>query len=454
MKLQQTYISEAKKWTERPIFRDMGMPGAITMVESGKSESDFLGFGVAITGASCYMLHNMQPAERTSFLQKIYSKDGLNLSIGRLTIGLSDYSAEAYTYDDVPGDVELKHFSIAKDEEYIIPMIKEILAIRPDLTLFASPWTPPAWMKTGENLFGGYMRENYVECYADYIVRFLKAYAKHGIQIHAITPQNEPETHQSGKSPACIWSPETEAHFVCSLRRRLQATSLTTEIWLFDHNFSAVERVRWTLNLDEKVRKSVQGIAFHYYDGVIEETAALKKEFPELGLHFTEGGPRLYDHYETDWCKWGIMISKAISCGYKSFTGWNLLLDEMSFPNVGPFGCGGLFTKDSQTGELKESGQSKAFRMIAPYVDVGDRLIGLRQQFPGATCMFEYPTMHHELVGIKISKPDGREIVMLVNATDGKRQVKFEAMGQWWYVDVPHDSISIIAEKNTISKNA
>lgn len=442
--MRQFYISEGKSIIERPVYRDQGMPGAVTMTLAEITTTDFLGFGVAITGGSCFMLQKMSPDARRQFLRQIYTKDGLNLSVGRISIGLSDYSAEAYTYDDGAEDTELSRFSIAKDEEYIIPMIKEILAIRPDLTLFASPWSPPAWMKTGENIFGGFMREKYVECYAEYIVRFLKAYAMHGIKISAITPQNEAETHQWGKSPACIWHPETEAHFVCVLRKKMQEAGLSTEIWLFDHNFDGVNRVRWTLNLDEEVRKSVQGVAFHYYSGVVEETKTLKKEFPDLALHFSEGGPRLYDHYDTDWCKWGIMISKAIACGYSSFTGWNLLLDETSFPNVGPFGCGGLFTLDSQTGELRESGQSKAFRMISPYIKPGDKLTGLRQQYPGAVCLFEYPKIQHDLVGVKITSPDGSEKVMLVNPRNEKTQVRFKANGAWWYAELQPDTVSII----------
>ena len=125
------------------------------------------GFGVALTGASCYELAQMNPDKRKDVLADIYGKDGLNLSIARLAIGSCDYSAEIYTYDDVPGDVELKHFSIERDRKYIIPMIKEILKIRPDLRFYASPWSPPGWMKTGGFICGGYMRTKYINVYAD-----------------------------------------------------------------------------------------------------------------------------------------------------------------------------------------------------------------------------------------------------------------------------------------------
>ncbi len=109
-----------------------------------------------------YLLNQMDKEERTTLLKDLYTKEGANLSIGRLTIGSCDYSAELYSYDDVPFDTELKHFSIERDEKYIIPMIKEILAIKPDLYLFASPWSPPGWPNIGPNPCGGFVTRHSV----------------------------------------------------------------------------------------------------------------------------------------------------------------------------------------------------------------------------------------------------------------------------------------------------
>ena len=203
----------------KEVFPALRMPGARTLEIGEFTPQAFLGFGVAITGSSCYELNRMAPDRRRELLRSIYSEEGAGLSVGRLSIGSSDYSAELYSYDDVPFDTELKHFSIARDEAYIIPMLQEILAVRPDLYLFASPWSPPGWMKTGGHLCGGYMREEFLDCYADYIIKFLEAYAAHGIKISALTPQNEPNNQQKGLMPACVWHPETEAKFMKILRR-------------------------------------------------------------------------------------------------------------------------------------------------------------------------------------------------------------------------------------------
>lgn len=180
----------------------------------------------------------MSEENRDKLLCDIYGIDGLNLSVGRLSIGSSDYSADVYSYCDKENDIELESFSIERDKEYIIPMIKEILKHNPNMKLFASPWSPPGWMKTEGSMCGGYMKWEYIDCYADYIIKYLQAYKEEGIEISAITPQNEPETQQVGHMPACIWHPDFEVKFVEVLRKKMTALGMDTEIWLFDHNFS------------------------------------------------------------------------------------------------------------------------------------------------------------------------------------------------------------------------
>ena len=241
MKGTQLFTDKEHCLQAREVFPALRMPGADTLHFSDAVNKDFLGFGVAITGSSCYLLHQMEPTARRALLEQIYGKNGLGLRMARLSIGASDYSAELYSYDDVPIDTALQHFSIDRDRRYIIPMIKEILAVNPDLYLFASPWSPPGWMKTGGALCGGYMREQFVDCYADYIIKFVQAYAAEGIRVRAITPQNEPNTQQKGKMPACIWHPEIEAKFIRVLRQKL--TEQGTDITILTETRSEVRSV-------------------------------------------------------------------------------------------------------------------------------------------------------------------------------------------------------------------
>lgn len=443
MKALQLFTDQNHYMSKVEIFPALYVSRANTLRISEQSVTGFKGIGVAITGASCYELSLMEPEERQELLEKIYTKKGLGLSIGRLSIGASDYSAEIYSYDDVPFDVELKHFSIERDEKYIIPIIKQILEINPDLHLFASPWSPPGWMKTGGNMCGGYMREEFLECYAEYFVKYIQAYAEKGIKISAITPQNEPNTQQKGYMTACIWHPELEAKFVKILKQKFIENGIETKIWMYDHNFADTDRVLWQLDNTEGLKEAADGVAFHYYEGVIEETLKLKEAYPDLPLHFSEAGPRLYDNYDVDWCKWGVMITKALQCGYSSFTGWNLMLNETGGPNIGPFLCGGMITRNNDTGELTYSGQYKAFEHIAKYINEESKIspicVGKEYDMP----MHSYPQINRKIEGFCIENKE-EKILVLINPNDTKRQTQIFLNDTWWYMELTPESISTV----------
>ncbi len=431
----------------------MGDPlgGAWTVEISEQPEvGDFLGFGVAVTGSSCYHLNLLPQEVRDQFLENIYGKDGLGLSVARLTVGSSDYSEQIYTYDDCPqggSDPELKQFSVARDEDYILPMIREVQKHAPDLFFFASPWTPPAWMTTGGAIGGGYMRHKYIDAYADYMVKFIQAYGAHGIDISALTPQNETETNQGGMMPACIWHPEIEAEFVICLKEKLKAAGLSTKIWIYDHNFSGWNRVKWCFEEYPALQEACDGVAFHYYAGAVEMLNYLRPACPNTPFHFTEGGPRLNDHYADDWCKWGIMMSKALRNGCRSFTGWNLMLDETGGPNIGPFFCGGLATRNSQTGELTYSGQYKALNHFSRFTKPGAKVY--KTAVPGdLVSMMSYPAAAEPVGHCFTVNPDGSAALHLVNGNGAKRQFQVNYGGQWWYIEVlPKTLTTVVFEK-------
>ncbi len=420
------------------------MSGILTLRLSGKKRrEEILGFGVALTGSSCYHLNRMNPESRHAFLKEIYGRDGLRLSVGRLSVGSSDYSAELYSYDDVQDDTSLSHFSVARDEAYILPMIREVLRIRKDLFLLASPWSPPGWMKSGGSLCGGFMRDRYVDCYADYIVKFLKAYREHGVPVRAVTPQNEPEAGTKGKYASAIWSPDTEAEFILALKHQLLAAGLDTEIWMFDHNFDGWHRVAWQLKEYPKLLENTHSVAFHYYLHAVEQIERLRELYPGLEFHFTEGGPRLYDHYATDFCKWGIMIARAMNHGMRSFCGWNLMLDELGGPNLGPHACGGLVTRNSASGELTFSGQYKALGHFSRFVDPGARVLESEMLGDGQ-CMFRYPDMGLPTEACVLQNPDGGTVMVVTNPNAEKRQVQVFYRGSWWYCEMLPESVSTL----------
>ena len=289
------------------------------------------------------------------------------------------------------------------------------------------------------------MLDEFIDCYADYIVKFIKAYSEYGIRISAITPQNETNTQQNGRMPACIWHPETEAEFIRVLKNKFIADDLNVKIWMYDHNFNDTERVLWSLDNCEGLRESCDGVAFHYYSGAIEQTAAVRAAYPELELHFTEGGPRLTDNYNLDWCKWGLMISKAIKVGYRSFTGWNLMLNELGGPNVGPFIglCGGFVTLDNRNMELSYSGQYKAYSHIAPYITKDSKLryVSVDESFD--LHIGSYPKQDKKIEGILIENAD-TAVAVLINPNSSGYQTQIEICGKLWYLELGADSISTV----------
>lgn len=449
--MKVTQYQTTKDFNLRPyVLKPTGgkMGGTETIIVSeAPVNTDFHGFGVAITGSSCYNLALMDEQKRADFLNDIYGDDGLGLSVARLSVASSDYSAELYSYDDVKNDTSLEHFSVERDDDYTVPMIKEALKVRPDMFVFASPWSPPGWMKTGGSMCGGCMREQFIDCYADYLIRFIEEYEKRGINVAALTAQNEPETTQEGKMPACLWHPDIEAKFIIALKRRLKAAGRDVKVFMHDHNFSSWPKVLWQLDEYKELSEECDGVAFHYYSGAVEDIDFVKEKYPDLEYHFTEGGPRLYDNYATDWCKWGVIMSKALKHGCRTFTGWNLLLDEVGGPNIGPFFCGGLATLNSQTGELTYSGQYRAFSHFSRHIKPGAAIYDahLQQQHPG---MFSFPGTVRHVELLAALNPDGTYVLTVSNSGAAKLQLQYEKDGNWYYIEALPGSVStIIFEK-------
>ena len=226
----------------------------------------------------------------------------------------------------------------------------------------------------------------------------------------------------------------------------MKKKGLDVKIWMFDHNFNGVDRVFWSLQNDQALVDSVDGVAFHYYEGEPEQTLKITENFPTLELHFTEGGPRLLENYATDWCKWSIMISRSLCCGYRSFTGWNLLLNETGGPNIGPFYCGGLITLNRVTDTLEYSGQYKAFSQVAPYLRAESKIYPLIEAEKSANGgLFGFPhSIKKRIEGFAIDNGDGKLVVVLINPNNDKFQIEFSWRNERWYVELMPDSVSTV----------
>jgi glucosylceramidase len=214
--------------------------------------------------------------------------EGLHFNLMRIAFGSSDWNRDwdFYTYDDVPAgasDPQLSHFSIQRDiDRGLIGVLKEFLAVNPDLRLLASVWGVPAWMTTTRSLMHGCFDSNCIQPYAEYLIKSIQAYADAGVPIHYLAIQNEPGTAGDRNTPAAMWTWEQQRDVLLAVGDRLKLSRLTTKLWLLDHNFDMAQTVAKPLLDDPRVKQLADHVAFHDYRGRPEEMALLLRQHPEV----------------------------------------------------------------------------------------------------------------------------------------------------------------------------
>jgi glucosylceramidase len=290
-----------------------------------------------------------------------------------------------YSFDEGEPDPDLKRFSIEHDRKYLLPMLRAARKVNPELFLFSSPWSPPGWMKSSGSMLGGSMRKKYFHSYAEYFLKFLQGYEEEGVPIQAITSQNEVDTDQDGRMPACLWGQEYEIEFIARhLGPLLEANRMPTKIWILDHNYNLWGRAICELD-DPGLRKYASAVAWHGYAGSPEMMTKAHEAHPDADMHWTEGGPDYTSQdYATDWVHWSQTFTGILRNWCRSITGWNLALDERGRPNIGPFPCGGVVTIHSETRHITQSGQywalahfSRLIRRGAQRVDSQGKISGI-----------------------------------------------------------------------------
>jgi glucosylceramidase len=329
---------------------------ADVVINPTKTSQTVLGFGAAFTDASCYTVSRLSTDDRAKLLTQMFGQgaDQGCLSTGRIPLGSSDYSTACYSYDDGMADPDMKRFSIDHDRDYIIPTLKAAAVANPDLFYFGSPWSPPGWMKYSNSMLGGSIRPENIPAYAMYMRKFVEGYADAGVKVRALTTQNEIDADQGGRMPACSWPEETEEALIMALGKELQSSSSAngTKIWTLDHNYNLWGRVVDQLSKPQ-LKPYLSTVAWHGYVGTPDMMQNVRKYFPNVEMHWTEGGDDYKDpNYTTCWSKWGATFAGILANGPQSITVWNLALDERGRPNIGPFDCGGLVQIHSQTKEI------------------------------------------------------------------------------------------------------
>jgi len=318
-------------------------------VDPTKSFQTFIGIGAALTDAAAETFDKLPKEKQEAFLTAYFNRDqGIGYSIARTNINSCDFSSFSYTYV-AENDKELKSFTVARDMVHKIPFIKRCTeAAGGSLPLYASPWSPPAWMKDNNNMLqGGRLLPEYYQLWADYFVKFIKAYKKEDITIWGITVQNEPMAKQTWES--CMYTADEERDFIKNNLGPALAKAKMDDVRLiaWDHNRDLLYHRASTILNDPAAAKYVWGIGFHWYESwtgapIPENVQRVAEAFPDKPLMLTEACnfPFSWDTFD-EW-HWGENYGEAMirdfNNGAVAWTDWNILLDETGGPNhVGNF---------------------------------------------------------------------------------------------------------------------
>ena len=408
--------------TDNVTFHDLAQPletQVCVFVDPTKTFQTFMGIGGALTDASAEVFAKLSKAKQQEFLQAYYNVDkGIGYTLARTNIHSCDFSSGSYTYI-TEGDKDLKSFSIDHDKKYRIPFIKQaIAAAGGKLTMYVSPWSPPAFMKTnGDILRGGKLKPEYAQSWANYYAKFIKAYEKEGIPIWGLTIQNEPMATQKWES--CIYSAEEERDFLKNnLGPTLKKEGLgDKKIIVWDHNRDLINQRANTIFNDPEAAKYAWGLGFHWYETwtgglpMFENVGNVKKAFPDKNLMFTEGCVEGFDAKKYQfWAngeRYGRSMINDFNNGTVGWTDWNILLDETGGPNhVGNF-CFAPVHADSKSGALIYTPSYYYIGHFSKFIRLGAKKI-----ISSAS--------RSALLTTSFINTDGKIVVVVMNQSDAK----------------------------------
>lgn len=355
VKVLTTTNNRAKDLTASSIdfsTKDNMSPSTIRL-DASTQYQEIDGFGAAITGSTAYNLMKMTAEGREKFLKETFSvTEGYGMSYVRVSIGCSDFSLSEFTCCDTKG---IENFGLtSEDTKYVIPVLKQILEINPDVKVFGSPWTAPRWMKvdnlTDLNPFNswtsGHLNPAYYQDYAEYFVKWIKAFEENGIKIYGVTLQNEPLNRGNSASMYMGWEEQRDL-IKQAVGPKFEAAGITTKLYVFDHNYnydniSSQQGYPTKIYADSEAARYVAGAAFHNYGGNRSELLKVHNAYPDKELVFTEStagdwndGSNLTTHLVSDMEE---ICLGTVNNWARGAIIWNLMLDANRGPNR-PGGC-------------------------------------------------------------------------------------------------------------------
>ncbi len=422
---------------ERQPERDLNI-----VVDPGQRFQEMVGIGANITDASAWLIQNkMNPAQRKAFMEEMFGPaPGLGFSFTRLTIGASDFSLHHYSLNDMPKgqrDPGLEKFSIAPMRAEVLPVLKQAMAINPQLKVMASPWSAPAWMKTNDSLIKGSLRPDAYEVFARYLVKFVDAMQAEGVPMYALTLQNEPHFEPNDYPGMRLDSPARAKIIGEHLGPMLAQRKDRVRILDWDHNWDEPQAPLHVL-ADKKANPYVAGVAWHCYVGDPSAQLQVQAAYPDKEAYFTEcaGGEGNAGWRETlPWNVRNLMIG-SIRGWSKGVLMWNLALDENYGPHLGGCAdCRGVVIINSKTGEVTRNLDYYALAHVSRFIRPGAVRIG------SSTNVGRLESVAFQ------NKDDGSLVLVVLNGAANRREFSVSVGQQVFRHSMPGASVATFVWK-------
>ncbi|MEO9474654.1 MAG: Ig-like domain-containing protein [Cyclobacteriaceae bacterium] len=358
-------------------FGASGSSGININIDPSISYQTMDGFGASMTGSSAYLFQSeLNSTLRNELMDDLFTSSGINLSMVRHSIGASDFNLSSYTYNDLsPGqtDPSLANFSLGHDLNYLVPTLQQVLAVNSSVKIMGSPWSSPAWMKEVHALNGGWLDVQWYQTYADYLVKYIQEYSTQGLDVWAITIQNEP-LHETSSYPSMRMDAGNQISFLKNnLGPAMANAGLNTGVIIYDHNWDRPDFPIEVLN-DPQARNYTIGTGFHAYAGNVSAQSDVHNAHPDKGIWFTEiTGQNNGSYFGVDltWTMRNVIIGATRNWA-KGLLMWNLALDENDGPtNGGCSDCRGIVTINTNTGDYIREVEYYALGHVSKFVDVG-----------------------------------------------------------------------------------
>jgi glucosylceramidase len=442
-----------------------GMTGPLITVDDAQRFQEIDGFGASLTDAAAWLFaKKLTPAQTNAAFKSLFArKDGIALSFLRQPIGSSDLAVSFYSYDDLcqqtttacttpPGlaDPNLEHYSLAHDEEYVLPLLKKALAINPAIHVMLTPWSPPGWMKTSGSMLGSSadgkqpssLRPEFYQAFADYLVKTVQGYQAAGVPVYALSVQNEPLYAPPTYSGMLMQATEQAAFLGNALGPALAAVNLKTKIMVYDHNWDRPDYPETVLK-DPKASALAAGAAWHHYAGDPSVMTKNHQEFPQKGQWVTESSGGTWQKGLGQ--KGNILAEEAAELiavtrnWARSYVLWALATDENHGPHVGGCDtCRGLITVDLTNPE-------KATVKLEPDYYV----LGQASKFllPGAVRIASDDPTGTQLRDVAFLNPNGTVVLYTLNAGTTSQNLSIGSHGKTATTTLPAGSVATFTWK-------